>query len=155
MKLAAILLSTFLIISGIAYLALDQFPFSFCGRFAMSLMLLFSASTHYKYTDGFELIVPDNFDDNYKRTVVLVSADLEVAMAMGLLISEIYSIISVLIALYFLAILPATIISAVKKVKIEHANYTGLGLPYLWIRIPLQVFFMAWVYYFGVLIAYL
>jgi uncharacterized membrane protein len=152
MKLVAILLSTFLIICGIAYLGLDDFLISFCGRFSMSLMLLFSATTHYKYTDGFELIVPDNFDDAYKRTVVLVSADLEVAMAMGLLIAEIYKFTAILVMLYFFAVVPATIIACVKKVNIERANYTGLGLHYLWLRIPLQLFFMVWVYYFGVFI---
>jgi uncharacterized membrane protein len=153
MKLAAILLSTFLIIGGIAYLALDIFPLSFCGRLAMCLMLLFSATTHYKYTDGFELIVPDNFDDAYKRTVVLVSADLEVAMAMGLLITEIYKFTAILTMLYFFAVVPATIIASLKKVHIQRANFSGLGLSYLWLRIPLQVFFMAWVYYFGVYVA--
>jgi uncharacterized membrane protein len=48
-----------------------------------------------------------------------------------------------------LAIIPSNIIGAIKKVSVERENFTGRGLNYLWIRMPLQLFFMAWIYYFG------
>ena len=36
-----------------------------------------------------------------------------------------------------------------KNLDLEKATYTGNGLTYLWFRIPLQLFFIAWVWYFA------
>jgi hypothetical protein len=38
----------------------------------------------------------------------------------------------------------------IKKVNPEKADNSGNGINYLWFRIPEQVFFMAWVYFFAV-----
>jgi len=46
-------------------------------------------------------------------------------------------------------ILPANSYAAVKKIDLEKANYNGSGLNYLWFRIPLQVLFIGWVYWFA------
>jgi uncharacterized membrane protein len=149
MKPLAILLSTFFIFCSISYLLLDHVSLAFCGKFSFSLMLIFTAIIHYVHTDGLELTMPDNFSDKYKRVIVLATGDLEIAFAAGLLIDEISKNVAILIMLYLLAIIPSNIISAIKKVSVERENFTGRGMFYLWLRIPLQVFFMAWVYYFG------
>jgi uncharacterized membrane protein len=52
--------------------------------------------------------------------------------------------------IFFLLILPANIYAAIKKVDYEKATYEGKGIGYLWFRVPLQIFFIAWVYYFAV-----
>ncbi len=149
MKPLAILLSTFFIFCSISYLIFDDVSLAFCGKFSFSLMLVFTAMIHYVHTEGLELTIPDNFSDKYKRIIVLATGDLEIAFAAGLLIDEISKNVSIIVMLYLLAIIPSNIIGAIKRVSVERENFTGRGLSYLWIRMPLQVFLMAWIYYFG------
>ncbi len=52
---------------------------------------------------------------------------------------------------FFALILPANIYAAIRQVDYEKGTYQGPGPSYLWFRIPLQIFFIAWVYYFCVL----
>ncbi len=54
-----------------------------------------------------------------------------------------------LIILFFIAILPANIQAAIKHVDFQKGTYEGPGAKYLWFRVPLQVFFIAWVWYFS------
>jgi len=51
---------------------------------------------------------------------------------------------------FFVLILPANIHAAIHHVNLETATNDGNGLNYLWFRIPLQVFYIAWVYFFAV-----
>jgi uncharacterized membrane protein len=55
-----------------------------------------------------------------------------------------------LLILFFFLILPANINAAVNKIDYQKGTTDGNGLNYLWFRVPLQVFFIAWVYFFGV-----
>jgi len=50
----------------------------------------------------------------------------------------------------FILILPANVYAAINKIDYEKGNYSGNGLKYLWFRIPLQIFFIEWVWYFGI-----
>ncbi|MBC7654094.1 MAG: hypothetical protein H7098_06400 [Oligoflexus sp.] len=149
MKPLAILLSTFIIFCCVSFLLFDHIYLEYCGRFSFSLMLVFTALIHFVHTEGLVLTMPDNFSEKYKRIIVLATGDLEIAMAAGLLIDEISKVTAILTMLYLLAIIPSNIIGAIKKVSVERENFTGRGLNYLWIRMPLQLFFMAWIYYFG------
>jgi uncharacterized membrane protein len=54
-----------------------------------------------------------------------------------------------LLILLFLIMLPANIEAARKRVDFQKATFDGKGPAYLWFRIPLQCFFIAWVAYFG------
>jgi len=53
--------------------------------------------------------------------------------------------------LFFILILPANILAALKKVDYQKGTNDGPGAGYLWFRIPLQIFFIAWVAWFSVL----
>ncbi len=149
-KPLVVLIVIFGIICTINYLLNNDLALSLSGRIAMSAMLLFTGISHFKFTNGMELMIPDNFSDSYKRRIVLISGDLEIALAAALQITQISKLIAIFIMLYFLAIIPANIIACIKNVNIEKADDTGPGLSYLWFRIPLQIFFMVWIYYFGV-----
>jgi uncharacterized membrane protein len=56
---------------------------------------------------------------------------------------------AIVLIVFFVCILPANINAAVMKVNYEKANYEGNDLRYLWFRVPLQLFFIAWVWFFG------
>ena len=50
---------------------------------------------------------------------------------------------------FFILILPSNIYASVKKINYQKATLDGPGLSYLWFRMPLQVFFIGWVYFFN------
>ena len=70
---------------------------------------------------------------------------------MGLLIPRLQEITAWLLIVFFIVILPANISAALKHIDYEKGTYEGPGANYLWFRVPLQLFFMAWVYYFVIL----
>ena len=54
---------------------------------------------------------------------------------------------SIALILFFLAILPANIIGSFKRVELGGMEN---GPVYLYFRIPLQLLFIGWAYYFGI-----
>jgi uncharacterized membrane protein len=55
-----------------------------------------------------------------------------------------------LLILFFILILPANIYAAVRHIDYQKATTEGNGLHYLWFRVPLQLLFIAWAYFFAV-----
>ena len=55
--------------------------------------------------------------------------------------------ISVALIAFFVLILPANIVGSLKGVELGGMEN---GPAYLFFRIPLQIFFICWTYYFGV-----
>lgn len=55
---------------------------------------------------------------------------------------------SIMLIIFFIAVLPANIAGSLKSVQFGGMDY---GPAYLFFRIPLQLFFIAWVWYFGIL----
>ena len=117
------------------------------GNIAMASMLLFTATGHFLYSRGMALMIPDFIP--FKEEIVLFTGLLEIAAAIGLLIPKLRSITGFLLIIFFFMILPANIYAAVKNVDYEKAVYTGNGVEYLWFRVPLQLFFIVWVFYFS------
>ena len=121
---------------------------SFClaGSVAMAIMLLFTAMGHFIFTKGMVLMVPGFIP--YKRAIVYMTGLIEIIAAIGLAIPATRTITGWLLIVFFLALLPANINAAMQHIDHEKANAEGKGRSYLWFRIPLQLFFIAWVYLF-------
>ena len=49
--------------------------------------------------------------------------------------------------LFFIAIIPANIKASMENINYQTGELDGSGLEYLWFRIPLQVFFIVWVFF--------
>ena len=83
----------------------------------------------------------------YKRETVYLTGIFELLAILGLLINKTAKLTAVLLIIFFLSILPANVIGSLKQV-----NLGGMenGAMYLLFRIPLQFFFIAWAYYFGI-----
>lgn len=80
-----------------------------------------------------------------RETIVYLTGVLEIAGAIGLLIPQLQRITGYALIALLLGVLPANIYAAL--------NYTGMGShakgpSYLWLRVPLQVLFIAWTWYF-------
>ncbi|WP_331145734.1 hypothetical protein [Hymenobacter sp.] len=52
--------------------------------------------------------------------------------------------------MFFVLILPANIHAALHHINYQKGTTDGPGPRYLWFRIPLQLLFIAWTWYFSV-----
>lgn len=148
MEPLVVLLVTFLLNAISAKIIRQKWMLVFAGKTAMSVMLLFTAIGHFLFPEGMALMIPE-FIPNEKELIYLTGI-IEIAAAIGLLFLRSQRMTAWLLILFFIMILPANIYAAIHHVSIKMANYDGQGVNYLWFRIPLQLFFIAWVFYFGI-----
>ncbi len=142
-----------LISFGVALLAVKIFDqrwnFIFAGNFAMSVMLLFTAMAHFAFSKGMMMMLPDFIP--FKRQVIYGTGLIEIVAAIGLFLPSYRHLTSIALVIFFVLILPSNIYAAIKKVNYQKGTYDGNEINYLWFRIPLQIFFIEWVWYFGIL----
>ncbi len=119
------------------------------GRIAMAAMLIFTAPAHFFYKKGMRSMVP--YFVPFKKKVVLLSGIIQIVLAAGILIPLVQNLSALLLVLFLIVLLPANVNAAIKRVDYEDRTVKGSGPVYLWFRIPLQVFFIGWVYYFAVI----
>ena len=118
----------------------------FSGRLAMAVMLLFTAIGHFKFSEGMSMMIPPFIP--MKRLLVFITGFIEIAAAIGLMLSSTFRLTGWLLIVFFVVVLPTNIYASMKRVNYERGTYDGPGPNYLWFRIPLQLFLVAWVYYF-------
>ena len=147
MKPLIVLIVVFALSCGITALTNSHVNYLLSGRIAMAAMLLLTAIGHFKFADGLVMMMPPFIPA--KKQMVWFTGIIEIIAAVGLLTS-LYQLTGKLLIIFFVLILPANIYGAIKNVNLEKANYKGDGLKYLWFRIPLQVLFIGWIYYFAV-----
>lgn len=147
MKPLFILLGAFIISLFATKIFAGEFDYSLSGRIAMSAMLLFTAIGHFAFAKGMTLMMPDFIP--FKKELVYLTGLIEIAAAVGLLISSWQNLTAWLLILFFVLILPANINAARKKIDYLKGTTDGNGMKYLWFRVPLQLFFIAWVYFFA------
>lgn len=121
-----------------------QFLYALAGRIAMSAMLVFTAVGHFAFTEGMAMMLPPFIP--YKTEVVYLTGLIEMAAAVGLIIPRLRSLTAWLLIAFFMLVLPANIYAALQHVDYQNATFDGQGPGYLWFRIPLQLFFIIWVY---------
>jgi len=123
----------------------DRLSLSFIGRISLAIMLIFTGMAHFVKTDLLVEMMPEIVP--FKRQTVYFTGLLEIIASIGLLTQKFARITSFLLILFFLTILPANIVGSIKEV-----NLGGMerGPAYLYFRIPLQILFSVWAYYFGI-----
>lgn len=140
-----ILLVTF----GVLYLV-DRFALAgrlglpFIGRASMAMMLIATGIAHFTNTDEMIAMMPDFMPA--KREIVYFTGICELAAVVGLLWKRSARLASILLLIFFFLVLPANIAGSFKQVQLGGMEYGPL---YLLFRIPLQIFFIWWVWYFG------
>ncbi len=151
MKPLVVLLTTFSVSLLIMWLFSGVLYYVWAGNVGMSVMLLFTSMGHFKFRKGMAMMVPDVIP--FKSWLVIVTGCIEAGMAIALLIPSLRYIASILLIIFFVLILPANINAALKNVDYQQGNYDGPGTQYLWFRIPLQLLFIGWVWFFGIQLA--
>lgn len=144
MKPLLVLLLTFLIAVTITRLISGQYETALSGRIAISVMLIFTGSAHFFFTDGMTMMVPDLIP--FKKGLVYLTGIIEILAAIGLLIPSISILTGWLLIIFFILLLPANINAAQRHIDYQKGTTDGSGLNYLWFRVPLQIFFILWVY---------
>jgi len=140
------LLTTFFLLFTINTFVLNnQLTVSFVGRASLAVMLLVTGISHFTKTNLMMATMPE-FMPLKKETVYLTGV-LELLAVVGLLIDRTAEITAVCLIIFFLCILPANIIGSLKQVDL---GVMAKGKIYLFFRIPLQIFFILWTYYFGI-----
>ena len=148
MKPLFVLLIVFGITAAISKIFYHQWSSEFAGNLAMSIILFFTAMAHFAFNKGMAMMLPPFIP--FKKVIVYVTGLIEILSGIGLRIKPYSHMTSVLLIIFFILILPANVYAAINKVDYEKGNYSGNDLKYLWFRIPLQIFFIEWVWYFGI-----
>lgn len=123
----------------------NRFSLSFIGRTALALMLIATGISH--FTNAAEMIEMMPVFFPLKKEIVYFTGVCELLAVIGLLWNRTAKLTSIMLIIFFLAILPANIMGSLKQVKFGGMEY---GAAYLFFRIPLQIFFIFWTYYFGI-----
>jgi uncharacterized membrane protein len=120
-------------------------PKSFRGRIAISALFVFTAIGHFFKTDEMSQMLPSSIP--MRNEIVYVTGVLELMGAIGILLFR-FRVMAAWALMTFLAcVLPANVYAA-----LIHLDFGGhiYGMPYLLLRIPFQLFVIAWIYYFAI-----
>jgi uncharacterized membrane protein len=118
---------------------------SFIGRASMAVMLIVTAIAHFTNTQQMTEMMPDFIPA--KREMIYFTGACELLAVVGLIWDRAARLASILLIIFFVLVLPANIAGSLKSVQLGGMEY---GPWYLLFRIPLQIFFIWWVWYFGV-----
>jgi uncharacterized membrane protein len=147
MKPLLVLAVTFGVALAATYF-LGQHPdYRLSGLIAMATMLVFTGVAHFPFRAGMAQMLPAWLPA--KNAWVLGTGLLEIAAAVGLLLPALRPLTAGCLLVFFALILPANIRAAQLHLDYQRGTPDGPGLRYLWFRVPLQLFFMAWTWYFG------
>lgn len=139
------LLVTFVVIAlADRYLLGRRIGLSMAGRIAMGVMLLVTGIAHFTATDTMVEMMPDVLPA--KRELVYFTGICELLAIPGLIWERTRRLAAVLLIAFFIAVLPANVIGSLKQVQMGGMEY---GTAYLLFRIPLQIFFIWWTWYFA------
>ena len=148
MKPLILLISVFILCAVISKFTTGDCNLVFAGNLAMCSMLCFTAIGHFLFSKGMSMIIPPFVP--FKTSLVHLSGVLEIILALGLLFPSTRPYAGYLLILFFILISPANVYAATQHIDIEKGTFTGPGTSYLWFRIPLQLLFIGWVWYFTV-----
>lgn len=148
MMVLFLLLGAFLIALILLKLIKGNWNFPLSGCIAMSVMLLFTALGHFLFPKGMEMMIPPFLP--FRLGLVYFTGLLEIAAAIGILLPKYRRTTSILLIIFFVMITPANIYAALHHIDLEKATTDGKGPEYLWIRMPMQIIFIAWVWFFGI-----
>lgn len=143
-----ILISSFSITLTIQKLFFKKLHINIAGRIALSIMLIYTSIGHFIFIDGMSKMIP-NFIF-YKKEIVILTGYFEVILAVSLLLKKNKTIVGYILIIFLILIVPCNIKASLENLNIQTGNHNGKGLNYLFLRIPAQLFFIAWTYFFTI-----
>jgi uncharacterized membrane protein len=113
------------------------------GRAALGVMLLFTGASHFVLTEEMAAMVPPVLPA--PRALIYLTGLLQLAAAVALLVSWRPRLVGWAVVAMLIALLPANVYAAVAQVGL--GGHTT-GPRYLWFRVPLQLLFIWWAWFF-------
>lgn len=147
MKPLIVLLVTFALLLAGTYFVTGQANYLLAGNGALAVMLVFTGLAHFAFTQGMMLMLPAWLP--FRRGLVYATGVLEIAGGVGLLWPTTRPLAAASLLVFFAVVLPANVHAARTRLDYQKGELTGPGTGYLWFRVPLQLLFMAWAWYFG------
>ncbi|MFZ4929218.1 DoxX family protein [Chryseobacterium sp. Mn2064] len=149
MKLLIIPFATFILALLATFLLHGTPNYVFSGNLGMSLFILFTGFSHFKFQKGMTMMIPDYIPG--KLFWVYFTGFLEIAAGIGLMIPKIRELTAILLIIFFILVFVANVNSSKKRINIFKANRSGPGMNYLYNqRIPMQLILILWTWYFGI-----
>ncbi|GAA0379705.1 hypothetical protein [Bacillus horti] len=112
------------------------------ANYSMAFFLVFFGLSHFYKKSELMMILPSWVP--FPEFVVYVTGVIEIVFAIGLLFERTRRVTGVLVALFFVAILPANVHKAINDLEISGAmSSTFLS----WVRLFFQPIFIVWVLY--------
>lgn len=118
---------------------------NFAGVLGMALVLSIAGIGHFVQTDQMSQLVPVWFP--LAKETILLTGLLEIALAGGLLFKKHRAKVGVAVIVMLAVFLLVNINAAYNR--IDYGGHSW-GLSYLFIRVPLQLVFILWTYWFCV-----
>lgn len=143
--LLILLLSFFIFLILNAYVFRYKYRIDVLGRLAFATMLIFTGTAHF-YKSGEMMQMMPHFLP-YKLELVYMTGAFEMIAAGALVLRRFTRFTSIILIIFLILILPANIIGSLKRIEIGGMESGPL---YLFFRIPLQMLFVGWLYYFGI-----
>ena len=117
------------------------------GRVGASVMFVFTGVSHFVFPEPMAEMVPPLFP--LPIGWVYAAGGAEILGGVGLLVPRTRRIAAWSLAIFLVAVFPANIYAAIHRVGMGgHVHGPG----YLWLRAPLQLLFLGWVVYFGLML---
>jgi uncharacterized membrane protein len=113
------------------------------GRAALGAMFLFTGVSHFVLTDEMAAMVPPVLPA--PSALIYLTGALQLAAAVALLVSWRPRLVGWAVVAMLVALLPANVYAAVAGVGM--GGHTA-GPRYLWFRVPLQLLFIWWAWFF-------
>ena len=146
MKPLFVLLGIFLLgVVGKLINGSKKMSYEWIGRLAMAVMLIFTGVAHFVYAAGMEAMLPDWVP--FRKLIVYLTGFFEFAGAVGLLLPGYYKAAGRWLIVFLIAVVPANIYAAMHHIDPLTGGTDGHGPDYLFFRIPLQLFFILWIYF--------
>lgn len=111
----------------------------------MAAMLIFTAIGHFALTAGIATMIPDVIPG--KTALVYFTGVLGILFSIGLLVPTYRTQLAWLLIIFLILVLPANIKAALEHINYQTGEANGNGPAYLWVRIPMQLFFIGWGYF--------
>lgn len=112
------------------------------GAYSMAIFLVFFGLSHFYKQDELILMLPDFMP--FPEVIIFITGIIEIILAVGLIFPTTRRLSGILIAIYFIAVLPANIYKAVNTVEISG---TLSNDTMSWVRIFFQPIFIIWALY--------
>ena len=114
------------------------------GLIAVAIMFLFTGATHFTgMKHDYAAMLPSPFSDNLG--IIYLTGALQIAGAVGLLVSRTRRLAGICLVLLLLAMFPANVYVALNGVPFRGEPPTPL-----WLRTPIQLFFIGMVWWTSV-----